>query len=169
MRERLTETYLPTDESNATIELLVEWFLHKQKMSHKKIQKLCYYAQAWSQTLDQMDIIDGIEFEAWVHGPVNTEIWNMCKKFGWRNIMVSKEFVSESQKEINAAFSKRQTRILDLVWKTYKDCGADELEEMTHQEDPWKKARQGLSAFAPSHNLISRQDMRDYYINFYEA
>lgn len=27
---------------------VAEWFLRKEPMTHKKLQKLCYYAQAWS-------------------------------------------------------------------------------------------------------------------------
>ena len=35
---------------NADITDVANWFLLKEDMSHKKIQKLCYYAEAWSET-----------------------------------------------------------------------------------------------------------------------
>ena len=30
---------------------VAEWFLQKESCSHKKLQKLCYYAVAWSYAL----------------------------------------------------------------------------------------------------------------------
>ena len=40
-----------------------------------KLQKLLYYVQAWSYGINKKPMFDG-EFEAWIHGPVNREIYN---------------------------------------------------------------------------------------------
>lgn len=48
----------------ADITDVADWFLLKGNMSNKKIQKLCYYAQAWSLTLLDQDIASHSEFEA---------------------------------------------------------------------------------------------------------
>ncbi len=152
----------------ATITNLVEWFVQKESMSHKKIQKLCYYAQAWSQTLEQVDIVEGIEFEAWVHGPVNREIWDMCKGFGWRDITITQDTLEQSKEECDVVFNESQKKILNLVWETYGEFTADSLEARTHEEEPWKEQRQGKRTFEPSNAKISRETMREYYIKFYE-
>ena len=34
------------------VEIIAKWFLSKQSMEHKKLQKLCYYAQAWHCALE---------------------------------------------------------------------------------------------------------------------
>jgi uncharacterized phage-associated protein len=34
---------------------------------------------------------------------------------------------------------------------------------MTHQEEPWKNARKGLASDEEGHNVISHDDMRDFY------
>ena len=34
-------------KSQPTILDVAAWFLLKEDMTHKKIQKLCYYAEAW--------------------------------------------------------------------------------------------------------------------------
>ena len=153
----------------ATVNNLVEWFLSKENMSHKKIQKLCYYAEAWSVTLNNEDIVPGIEFEAWQHGPVCREIWEMCKKFGWRDIMIKEEFADISKEEIDKRFSEDQKAILELVWNTYGKYSPNELEAITHTEDPWIKARSGLGPFDSCTNVINVEDMKEYYSTQYEA
>jgi len=55
-----------------TVYDLANWFLNKSRMSHKKLQKLCYYAVAWHYTLYDSKLVLDDEFEAWVHGPVST-------------------------------------------------------------------------------------------------
>ena len=57
---------------------IANWFLEKQSMTHKKLQKMCYYAQAWSYALKNRPIMDA-EFEAWVHGPVCRELYEKYK------------------------------------------------------------------------------------------
>ena len=49
---------------------IANWFLSRNDMTHKKLQKLCYYAQAWYCALyDGTPLFDD-EIQAWVHGPV---------------------------------------------------------------------------------------------------
>ena len=157
MVERLEAEKILT--SNATVNNLVEWFLIQENMSHKKIQKLCYYAEAWSVTLNDEDIVPGIEFEAWQHGPVCRKIWEMCKQFGWRDIMIKDEFLKDSKEEIESRFSEDQKAILKLVWDTYGAYSANDLESLTHAESPWINARGGIGPFESCTNIISKQDM----------
>lgn len=157
---------LETKYGDADYNLLVNWFLLKENMSHKKIQKLCYYAQAWSLAINDKDIIkDGLDFQAWPHGPVNVDIWNKCKMFGWRDIMLKEEFVDSNTEQININFSKDQIRILDLIWDSYGGYTADELEYLTHSEKPWKEAREGLGTFDSSNRVISKETMKEFYRN----
>ena len=61
---------------------VANFYLSKQSMSPKKLQKILYYAYAWTLALLNDDeehlnnrLFDS-KFEAWVHGPVNREIYN---------------------------------------------------------------------------------------------
>ena len=54
--------------------------------------------------------------------------------------------------------------ILEQVWEVYGDYSADQLESMTHQEDPWKNARKGLLPLDSSSTLIDDRDIFKYYI-----
>jgi uncharacterized phage-associated protein len=46
---------------------VANWFLAKEKMTHKKLQKLCYYAQAWHLANHGQPMMPN-RFEAWIHG-----------------------------------------------------------------------------------------------------
>ena len=49
---------------------VAKYILEKQgRMSTWKLQKLCYYAQAWTYTWTEKPLFDE-EFEAWANGPV---------------------------------------------------------------------------------------------------
>ena len=47
----------------------------KGAMSSMKLQKLCYYAQAWSLVWDDAPLFDE-DFQAWRNGPVCYELYN---------------------------------------------------------------------------------------------
>lgn len=53
---------------------VANWFLSKSDMTHKKLQKLCYYAQAWTYALKGYRLED-TDYQAWVHGSVSTVLW----------------------------------------------------------------------------------------------
>lgn len=48
---------------------IADTFLSIEPMTHKKLQKLCYYAQAWHCALENEPICSA-SFQAWIHGPV---------------------------------------------------------------------------------------------------
>lgn len=50
-----------------------------------KLQKLCYYAQAWHVTFTGERMFPG-EFERWDHGPANRDLWHHYKEHGWHPI-----------------------------------------------------------------------------------
>lgn len=135
------------------IRKVAQCFLAKDSMSHKKLQKLCYYAQAWHLANYGEPLMTN-RFEAWVHGPVSPDLYSEYRDWGWVNIPKGEACPSLPQKEKN---------FIDSVFDVYGGYTADELEAMTHQEAPWKNARQGCAPSAYSRNPISMKDMRDYY------
>ena len=96
----------------------------------------------------------GDPIEAWVHGPVVPSVYGKYKAWSWRPIDVE-----PSEEE----FDFRTRDHLDEVMDVYGGLSAYDLEKLTHQEDPWRNARGGLPPDAPSNNVISHEDMRDYY------
>ena len=135
------------------------WFLSKSDMTHKKLQKLCYYAQAWHCALFNSPMFNE-NFEAWVHGPVNRVLYSLYAHYGWRKI--SQQSFNEEQLPDDVL------DILDAVYDTYGDFSGDQLEALTHSDLPWQKARGDLKPWEMCTTAISNNDMHDYYLKQYE-
>ena len=139
----------------ATIFDVADWFLSKEAMTPKKLQKLCYYYKAWGLALYDEDLLPDNEFEAWVHGPVNPVLYGVYKNFFWNEI---------PQTEDNSiTFNKRELDLLESVWETYGELSANAIEVLTHRETPWRNARLGLDEFDSCRKVISHEDMKNYY------
>jgi uncharacterized phage-associated protein len=151
-----------------TIRDLVCWFLLKEPMSQKRVQKLSYYAQAYSLAILDSDIVDKIEFEAWIHGPVCRGIRRELASFGFDNIYLDfkdkdKDQVDRIKKDIRNRFSKEKKEVLEMVWNAYRKFSANELESLTHNEEPWLEQRKGLNPFENGQGKIKRQSMKKFY------
>lgn len=126
----------------------------KGQMSTMKLQKLCYYSQAWSLVWDDSPLFDE-DFEAWANGPVCPELFK-----------VSQGQFSVTATQINgnsSALNKGQQATVNSVLDYYGDKDAQWLSQLTHMEDPWRLARKGLPADAYSHAIISKESMAMYY------
>ncbi len=141
---------------------IASWFLSKESMSQKKLQKLCYYAEAWSQALRDKSIAERAEFEAWVHGPVNVELRRKYASFGWGNIP------KETPNYELLSSEDGLVQLLESVWATYGDQDGDSLEVLTHQEKPWIEARGATPEFKPCSKKISTKTMREFYKSIHE-
>ena len=133
---------------------VARYFLSKEPMSHKKLQKMCYYAQAWHLANYDERLVPN-RFEAWAHGPVSPDLYSRYRDWGWENIPLYRDEVDFEDEGVSC--------FLDEVYKVYGDYNADELEKITHREMPWRNARKGIPAGAYSRNPIRLSDMRDYY------
>ena len=78
----------PDDVGKYSVFDIANWFLSKGEMTHKKLQKLCYYAQAWCYALKDYRL-ENTDFQAWVHGPVSPALWERFKSFGYDPIRIS--------------------------------------------------------------------------------
>ncbi len=140
------------------VHTIAEWFLLKSPMTHKKLQKLCYYAQAWSYALLDEPLIQQ-DFEAWMHGPVCPALYDAYKGSGWKNLYPS-DVVNVDAKTLE---------LLESVYATYGDSSGNALEALTHTEPPWINARKGCSPHENCSNKIHPRDMKEYYRSIYEG
>ena len=138
---------------------VAEWFLSRDTMTHKKLQKLCYYYKAWGAALYAVDVLPCNQFQAWVHGPVCPELYDKYKDYYWNDI--------PKTHDNSSLFSPKELDLLESVWLTYGDMSANALEAQTHVELPWRNARKGVSDLQHSTNEISFNDMKDYYRAIY--
>lgn len=148
-----------------TIVDIANYFLLKEKMSQNKIQKMCYYAYAWYHALSENDdvLVENCVFEAWAHGPVNKDLRTLFKDFGWRDLVITEESRETTKNYLEEKLGTDITEFLEDVWNAYGHLTADELERLTHIEDPWVEKRVGLGRFDKSTRKISNKTMKNFY------
>ncbi|MGB0560732.1 MAG: Panacea domain-containing protein [Spirulinaceae cyanobacterium] len=123
-----------------------------------KLQKLLYYAEAWSQVLLDQELF-AEQIQAWAHGPVVPEVYEEFKDYGWRPIEpVDVELDLDSDTE----------EVLNQVLSAYGERFAKTLEKMTHSDQPWIKAREGYTLEARCNAIIPKQDIRNYFLDKYK-
>lgn len=135
-------------------------FLAMESMTHKKLQKLCYYAQAWYLAFEEKKLFN-YSFEAWVHGPVCPELYQEYKDCGYFDIPM--------EKSIPENLTGEKLQFIQEIFNTYGEFTGDQLEALTHSELPWREARKGLEEWMPSHNNINEKTMEDFYYGTYQA
>ena len=142
--------------SRESVFRLANYILGKQgPMTAMKLQKLLYYSQAWSLVWDEKTIFSK-KIKAWANGPIIPEVYQRHKgKF-----KLEKNFFSSKKK---ADFTTEQQETIHAVLKGYGNKSAFYLSELTHQEDPWKNARQGIKPGERSNIEITHASMAEYY------
>lgn len=123
-------------------------------MSTFKLQKLCYYAQAWHVTLFGRPLF-GERIEAWVNGPVAPALYQLHRG---RYVVADGEVQGDLQ-----CLSSVQRDLIDQVLDIYGPLSPVDLVERTHAEDPWRDAREGLSAWERGSSEITCDAMASYY------
>ena len=127
---------------------------HYGNMSAMKLQKLCYYSQAWSLVWDDETLFDE-NIEAWINGPVIPVLYQQHK--GIFKVQVG------SIKGNPDALSSNQKDTINAVCDAYSKLNAQQLSDLTHSETPYINARRGLKPSERGHNVISLADMSEYY------
>lgn len=120
-----------------------------------KLQKLVYYSQAWSLVWDDAPLFDE-EIEAWANGPVVRALYAKHRQ---------NYFASPSQLEDgdHTKLTKDQKETIDAVLTYYGDKSSQWLSDLTHMEEPWIDAREGLDPGERGEKVITHVAMADYY------
>ncbi|STO08078.1 Panacea domain-containing protein [Exiguobacterium aurantiacum] len=148
------------------VQQIVRFFLSMDDMTPKKLQKLLYYAYSWFLVFENEKVIDNPapirlfneRIEAWVHGPVVPKIYHQFKDRGANNIPKDESFVPDE-----AGFTAETLEILFQVWDVYGKYNGNQLESISHQEEPWKEARGDRSPIAICNNIINDETIFETY------
>ncbi|MBD2177437.1 DUF4065 domain-containing protein [Pseudanabaena sp. FACHB-1998] len=117
-----------------------------------KLQKLIYYAQAWSLVWDDKALfIDRIE--AWANGPVVPDLYKSL--YG--------QFMIVGVKGNPNVFTDVERETIDSVLKYYGDKSSQWLTDLVRNEEPWINARRGLAVGERGDRVISWAAMAEYY------
>lgn len=123
-------------------------------MTAMKLQKLCYYSQAWGLVWDEEPLFPEV-IQAWANGPVCVDLYQAHKG----RYQLAKGDISGNA----AALSESQRETVDAVLTHYGQLTAQQLSDLTHAETPWIKARTGLDAMERGSARITDADMAEYY------
>src|SRR6185437_6526920 len=124
-------------------------------MSHMKLQKLAYYAQAWSLVWDEKPLFRS-KIEAWANGPVVPQLYAPFRQ----QFSVSRHMLPSGDA---AALDDRQRETVDGILKFYGKRDPQWLSDLTHMEAPWVNARKGLKPGERGTREITHSDMAWYY------
>lgn len=131
------------------------YILEKQgPMTAMKLQKLCYYAQAWSVVWDEKPIFQA-RIETWANGPVIPRLF--ARHAGWYRVGPG-DLAGDPKRLTNA---ERET--VDAILRHYGRMSSHDLSELTHREAPWREAREGLKPGQRSKREISLAALDEYY------
>lgn len=141
----------------ATVFDAAQYILEKQGgMTAMKLQKLVYYSQAWSLVWDGEPLfLDKIR--AWANGPV------VPRLYAFHRGLFKVDSSTFGDYGDSGELNKTQKETVDAVLKVYGDKAPGWLSELTHVEEPWKTAREGLSMGERGNTEISLAAMAEYY------
>ena len=146
------------DDNSETPEIRVfdvaAYILEKKgSMSTMKLQKLVYYSQAWSLVWDEKPLFEE-DIEAWANGPVVRDLFYYHRgRYEIETLEIGNPRLLDQE----------QQDTVDAVLDYYGDKSAQWLIELTHLEDPWIQAREGLPPLERGDKVISLDAMADYY------
>ena len=118
-----------------------------------KLQKLVYYSQAWHLVWDG-DRLFPERIEAWANGPVAPALYQKHRQ---------RYRVSSWPAGDSGRLAPNEIDTIKTVVDFYGDKTGPWLSELTHSEDPWKKARRGLAPGERGNNEITKAAMLEYY------
>lgn len=150
-------------ETNVSVHDIADFFLLQVDqnagdcISNLKLQKLCYYAQAWHLALFDTSLFCE-RIEAWAHGPVIPSLYHRFKSYKWGAITPS-DVITDPY----SVFTRQQIKHVSDVWDKYGGMSGTTLERLTHLEGPWKKAYGNTPRGGSCNQEITRESMTTYY------
>jgi uncharacterized phage-associated protein len=122
-------------------------------MPTMKLQKLVYYCQAWSLVWDEAPLFKE-PIEAWANGPVVKDL------FSYHRGIYSISSVPIGNPDL---LSEVQRETIDAVLDFYGKKSSQWLIDLSHIEEPWRKARVGLPDLDRGNREITLDSMAEYY------
>lgn len=116
-----------------------------------KLQKLLFYSQVWFYVKKRQRLFNE-NIQAWVLGPVVEPVWQNFR------YMRRGDLINKNRADNSVLLSDEVVDHLDEVWRAYGKFTGIQLVDITHEENLWVDARQGLADHVTSQNVISIDD-----------
>lgn len=134
----------------------IEFLLNKcEDITPLALQKLLYYVQGFYYAINEEFLFEE-DCQAWVHGPVYPEVYQKYKDYRF-------DPIKQSSEPVDFVLTSSEKSILDSVAKNLSCYSGKVLEEFTHSETPWSKARGNLLNFEPSTETIQKKEIGNYF------
>ena len=141
--------------TNTTVLGVARYILARRPlMNAMKLQKLCYYAQAWSLVWDDKPLFDE-PIEAWANGPVCPDLYQRHRG----RFDVDATLLAGEQGELG----RDAKETVDAVLGYYGDKSPGWLSKLVHTEAPWADARDGMAPGERGNRRIENCAMAEYY------
>lgn len=119
-------------------------------VSNLKLQKILYFVQA-EFLVSTGKACFPEEIEAWDFGPVVPEVYHRYKMYGSANIPYMGRGCS-------VRFLPKDKELMDGIIDECSKYSASALVEITHSQDPWRKAYRPYMG-----NVIKKQSIKQYF------
>lgn len=145
--------------SEKMLRVIAYIFQQLQEVTPLMLQKMLYFTQGIYFVLYHESLF-AEDCEAWVHGPVYPNVYILFKDFKYDPIDDVRFTILGGTLD---TLTEQEKHAVDLVVNTFGVFGGKTLERITHNEEPWRKARRGIGADIPSHELIPKDSIQKYY------
>lgn len=146
--------------SNKMLRVISYVFEKLEEVTPLMLQKLLYFIQGESYALNGKPMFSE-NCQAWVHGPVYPEVYDMFRDFKYNPIDDARFAILEGTED---ELSYEERMVVDLVVNTFGEYSGKMLERITHEEEPWKLARKGYADYIPSNEPILMESIGAYYV-----
>lgn len=123
----------------------------REALTHLKLQKLSFYCYGAALAFDvTASVGDDLVFEAWEHGPVCREIWELYRGYGKGAI----PFLLADDSDV---YPRNVDEILLDALRVYGPLQAWSLRQESHLEKPW------VDAINASQRVIPADELRGHF------
>ena len=134
---------------------VASYILQKRgSMTTMKLQKLCYYSQAWNLAWDEKPLFHE-PIQAWANGPV---VYALFERHRGKFVVEQDDIAGNPE-----ALDRDERETIDAVLDAYGHLTGQQLSDITHSERPWKVARGEVSEGEYCSEVIDLDIMQDYY------
>lgn len=145
--------------SDNKIDIVARYLLCKcLDITPMALQKMLYYSQGFFQALFQKPLFTD-SCQAWIHGPVYPDVYFKYRDYGYDpDRLPQLEFYCDT-----STLSESETLFLDAIIGAFGRYSGSTLRWMTHNEQPWLKARGALRPTDRSSAIIDNALIDDYF------
>jgi uncharacterized phage-associated protein len=119
------------------------------EISAMKLQKLCYYSQAWHLVWNGVPLF-WEDFLKWDNGPVCRDLFDLHQgKFYVSSDIIAASLLSQD------GISEAERLNIEQVLEDYGKYTGVQLSELTHSEKPWQQTKKD--------EIISKEMIKDFY------